>query len=415
MDLMETYALALSLGLGLLVGFQREWAAKELAGIRTFPLVALLGTLTTWLSEVFGGWVLAGGILALASTIWSARQSTSGGPQDPGITTEVAVLVMFAVGAIVARGQFLAAVTVAGTVAVLLQWKKPLHQLVKRAVEADVRSVMQLVLIGLVILPALPNRSFGPFDVLNPFQIWAMVVLIVGISLGAYLVHRLAGAEVGTIAAGVLGGLISSTATTVSYARRSRLNPDRVPATALVLALSSTTVLPRVLVLAGVVAPALFLGLAPPLVAMLIVMMILSLTTYGLTRRKLARVELDHAPSDLRAAVVFGLLYTAVLLGVAAARTWWGETGLDVVAALSGLTDVDAITLSTVQLTKAGHVEIGTGWRLILIGVMANLVFKAGAAILLGHRSLVKWVGGVFGIPLILGFVLLRVWQGGGA
>lgn len=408
---MEIYALALSLGLGLLVGFQREWAAKRLAGIRTFPLIALLGTLTAWLAETFGGWVLGAGLLALAATIWSVRdERESLDPTDTGITTEVAVLVMFAVGAVVAQGESLAAVAVSGAVAVLLHWKKPLHDFVQRVGEDDLRSVMQLVLVGLVILPALPNRSFGPHQVLNPFQIWSMVVLIVGISLGAYVVHRIAGPNKGTVVAGILGGLISSTATTVSYARRTRGAPERVPATALVLTLASTTVLIRILVLSAAVAPSLLARLAPPIVAMLGIMLMLSALTYLLTRRALERVVLDHAPSDLRVAVGFGLLYAAVLLGITVAREWLGKSGLFAVAALSGLTDVDAITLSTVQLVQAGRVDLETGWQVVLVGVMANLVFKAGAAIGLGHPALRKWIFGLFGSALLLGTGLLLLW-----
>jgi uncharacterized membrane protein (DUF4010 family) len=414
-DWNQTYHLALSLGLGLLVGFQREWAAKRLAGIRTFPLVTLLGTLTAQLTTAFGSWLLAAGILALAAIVWSgSRESHSGENPETGITTEVALLVMFVVGAVVARGQAVSAVAVSGAVAVLLHWKRPLHEFVRRIGEDEVRSVMQLVLIGLVILPALPNRSFGPFQVLNPFQIWSMVVLIVSISLGAYLAHRLVGPNLGTIAAGVLGGLISSTATTVSYARRTRDAPRRVPATALVLALSSTVVLPRMLLLAALVAPGVFGVLARPLIAMFAFMAGLCAIVYVLTRDRLPMARLDHAPSDLRAAVGFGLLYAAVLLGVAAARQWLGERGLYAVATLSGLTDVDAITLSIARMLELGRVEPAIGWRLVLTGVMANLAFKGVAACALGHAELRRWVVALFGTALALGTGLLTFWPGDG-
>ena len=414
-DLAETYQLALSLGLGLLVGFQREWAAKRLAGIRTFPLVTLLGTLTAQLATSLGGWVLAAGLLGLAAIIWSGSQESHRGENpETGITTEVALLVMFVVGAIVARGQLIGAVAVSGAVAVLLHWKRPLHDFVRRAGEDEVRSVMQLVLIGLVILPAMPNRSFGPLQVLNPFEIWTMVVLIVGISLGAYLAHRLVGANVGTVVAGLLGGLISSTATTVSYARRTSRAPARVPATALVLALSSTVVLPRVLLLAAIVAPGVVSSIAPPLLAMFASLALLCTVAYGATRGRLAMAKLDHAPSDLRAAVGFGLLYAAVLLGIAAARRWLGERGLYAAATLSGLTDVDAITLSVVQLLKNGRVDPALGWHLVLTGVMANLVFKGCAAVALGHRELRSWVLAIFGSALAVGTALLLLWPGAG-
>lgn len=409
MELTETYHLALSLGLGFLVGFQREWAAKPLAGIRTFPLVALLGTLSAQLAAAFGGWVLAAGFLALAAIVWSGTQRTP----ETGITTEIALLVMFVVGATVAQGQQLAAVAVSGAVAVLLHWKQPLHEFVRRIGEDEARSVMQLVLVGLVILPALPDRSFGPYQVLNPFQIGSMVVLIVGLSLAAYVAQRLVGAKAGAVVAGVLGGLISSTATAVSYARHARSAPSRVPATALVLVLSSAVVLPRVLLLAAIVAPGVVGSLALPLVVMFAAMLGLSALTYYLTRSELASPALDHAPSDLRVAVAFGLLYAAVLLAVAFAQRRLGAAGLYTVATLSGLTDVDAIALSTVQLVRAGRVEIEVGWRMILAGVMANLAFKCAIVLGIGHPRLRRWAAALFGSAILFGGVLLLLWPVG--
>lgn len=413
MELTETYHLALSLGLGLLVGFQREWAAKRLAGIRTFPLVALLGTLAAQLAATLGGWVLAAAFVALAAIIWSgSQQSHAGADPETGITTEIALLVMFVIGATVAQGQHLAAVAVSGAVAVLLHWKRPLHEFVRRVGQDEARSVMQLVLIGLVILPALPDRSFGPYQVLNPFQIGSMVVLIVGLSLVAYVAQRLVGANVGAVVAGILGGLVSSTATAVSYARRTVDAPERVPATALVLVLSSTIVLPRLLLLAAIVAPDVVGSLAPPLVAMFAAMLGLCALTYSLTRSQLASPAHDHAPSDLRAAVGFGLLYAAVLLGVAFARDRLGASGLYAVAALSGLTDVDAIALSTVRLVQTGREEIEVGWRMILAGVMANLAFKCAIVLGIGHARLRGWAAALFGAAIALAAALLLFWPG---
>jgi uncharacterized membrane protein (DUF4010 family) len=239
-----------------------------------------------------------------------------------------------------------------------------------------------------------------------------MVVLIVGISLCAYLAQRFLGVDTGIVAAGALGGLISSTATTVSYARRSRSSPQDVPATALVLALSSTVVLPRVLLLVALVAPGQIVQLAPPLVAMLGVMGVVCVVTYLRTHDALGRARLDHAPSDLRAAVAFGALYSAVLLGIAAARHWLGAGGLYAVATLSGLTDVDAITLSTARMLEAGRIDGAIGWRLILIGVMANMAFKGAAALGLGHPALRGWIAGIFGSALVLGGGLLWCWPG---
>ena len=408
MEWTPIYRVALSIALGFLVGFQREWAEKRLAGIRTFPLVAVFGTLTAQLSVDLGGWVFAGALLALALLLRASERSDAQG----GVTTEVAVVVMFAVGALVALGPISQAVAVAGAVAVLLQWKRPLHDFVGHVAEADVRWVMQLVLIALVILPVLPNRALGPYGVLNPFEIWSMVVLIVGISLLAYVVQRVLGNRAGTVLAGVLGGLVSSTATAVSYARRSGAGPEQVPAATLVIALSSASVLPRVLFVGAVVSPLILAEIALPLLAMLAALALISWVTYLRTRDALTRSDAGHEPSDLRAAIGFGLLYAAVLMATAAANRWLGEAGLYSIAALSGLTDVDAISLSTLRLVRAGAVDPSLGWRLILVGILANLLFKGAVVWLWGHAQLRRRIAAIFGSALGVGLALLRFWPG---
>ena len=189
-------SLLLALALGLLVGLQREWGNNEIAGIRTFPLITVFGALSGVLTDRTGGWIVAAGLLVVgAMLVIGHLAGLRAGTADPGLTTEAAVLVMFAVGAGVFLGLVGPAIVVTGGVAVLLQWKRELHGFVQRIEEAELRAVSRLVLIVLVILPALPNRDFGPFGVLNPFEVWLMVVLIVGISLAAYVAYRLLGSR----------------------------------------------------------------------------------------------------------------------------------------------------------------------------------------------------------------------------
>lgn len=404
--------LAIALGLGLLVGLQREWADKKVAGIRTFPLITMLGALCGLLMQQTGApWTVAAGLVAVALLFWVG----SGGPQPgrpTGVTTEVAGLVMFMVGALVANGMLAVALVTTGSASVLLHWKRPLHALVDRIGQDDLRAIVQLVLIGMVILPILPDRAYGPYDVINPFRIWLMVVLIVGISLAAYAVQKLLGARTGTLLAGVLGGLISSTATTVSYARLTRAGNVAARAAAIVIMSASTVVFGRVLFEVAVVAPSLFGAVAAPLGVMMGFMVIVSAVAFMAARSEIRPPEQDEPPSDLKAAVVFGLLYAGVLVAVAAVKETFGETALYAVAALSGLTDMDAITLSSAQLMNRGDIEIATGWRLILVGSIANLVFKAGAVAVLGAPELLKRIAVLFGISAAGGFVLLAAWPG---
>lgn len=410
--------LAIALALGLLVGLQREWAVDEIAGIRTFALITLLGAVAGLLAETYGGWIVGAGALAVVTLIAVAnvvRSRRDDEPMDAGITTEVAAVLMYGVGALVASGTTTASVVLAGAVAVLLHWKKPLHRWVQRMGRDDVNAVIRMVLIGLVILPVLPNRPFGPYDVLNPFQIWLMVVLIVGLSLAGYVAFVLFGSRSGAVVSGVLGGLISSTATTVSYSRRSAAEPDRSPAAAVVVMLASVVVFGRVMIEMGLVAPSHLAVLAPPIVAMMVVMAgvaaVLVLRAGGAPAHE--RETRDRQPpSDLKAAVVFGALYAAVLFAVALARAHLGEGALYAVAAVSGLTDVDAITLSTSQMVATGGLDPSHGWRLILVGTLSNLVFKAGLVTVLGHRRLRGRILAAFGVSFLAGVGLLVFWPG---
>lgn len=411
---MNTYLqIGIALGLGLLVGLQRQRTESEIAGIRTFPLITVLGLLSGLLALEFGGWVVAAALVALAALLVIGDVATFlRGEIDPGMTTEVAALVMFAVGVLISLERAAIGVVVAGAVLVLLQWKLPLHRLAARMGREDFRAVTRLALVALVILPLLPDRTFGPYGVLNPFQIWLMVVLIVGISLAAYVAYKLLGPRGGSVAAGALGGLISSTAATIGLSRRSG-RPGEAPGSAVAIVIAATIVFARVLFEIAVVAPAILPVLAPPLAVMMLGMGLIAAGLFRLARQEIGAGERDEErepPSTLGAALGFGLLYAAVLFAVAAAREEFGSRGMYVVAGLSGLTDMDAITLSTAQLVGSGEIAAATGWRLILVGGIANLVFKGAAVAALAHRRTRVLVGAAFAGAIVVGVALLWLW-----
>lgn len=408
-ELSLLYSLLIALGLGLLVGLQREWVDKSMGGISTFPLITLAGTLAGAVGAEEGAWVIAAGLLSLAALI-AVRNALRVKDKRLGLTTEIAALCMYLVGAGLAVGYLTESIVVAGVIAILLQWKRPLHEIVRKIDEKELQAIFRLVLVGLVILPILPNKVYGPYQVTNPFEIWLMVVLIVGISLGGYLGYRFFGAGTGTFLAGFFGGLISSTATTVSFARRSRAIPANAPVCAAVIVLSSTIVFARVLVEMAIVYPEILRFAAGPIVIMMLFMVLITAVVY-LAGRKSAQTATDVAePPDLRSAIAFGLMYMLVLIGVAAAREEYGNAGLYIVSALSGLTDMDAITLSTTQLVKAEALDAQLAWRAILVGALANLFFKACAVAILGTRRLLFLVVICFGCALVGGIGLIVFW-----
>ena len=408
-ELLQSFGTAL--GLGLLVGLQREWVQNRVAGIRTFALLSLFGALCGLLGLVYGGWVIAAALIAFVSVVIIGHLAEMKNQEpDSGLTTEMAMLVMFATGIITIHGHRLIAVVIAGSVMVLLQSKKPLHAMVRRIGEDDLREIARLVLLGLVILPALPNREMGYLDVLNPFAIWLMVVLIVGISLAAYLVGKFLGGTKGTALTGVLGGLISSTATTASLARRSRDHGACGISLAAITLIASAIVFVRVIAEVAIAAPAHLQSMLPPLLAMMFWFGLVSIIAHRISEKSGKHVADESPPSELKSAVIFGLLYAVVLLLVAAAREHFGDSGLYIAAAISGLTDMDAITLSTSRLVSTASLDTSTAWRMIIVAGMANMLFKAGLVLVLGARSFIKPVLLGMAISLLGGLALLALW-----
>jgi uncharacterized membrane protein (DUF4010 family) len=405
----ETFSrLAIALGLGLLVGLQRQRTDARLAGFRTFPLVALLGALCGLAAENFGGWIVAGGFAALALIIIGGDLPLLHvAEESPGITTEVAMLLMFTLGAYLMVGSTTVGIVVCGAVAVLLHLKPQMHSLAKRIGDRDFTAIMQFALISLVILPVLPDRVYGPFDILNPFRIWLMVVLIVAISLGGYIVYKLLGDRAGAWSTGLLGGLISSTATTVSLARRSKESAARPESTAFAIMIASAVVFLRLAILIGMTAPRFLSVTAVPLAAMFLVLAGFGWLSYHRRETGRSAIPDQSNPSELKPAILFGSLYAVVLVAVAAANEYFGTRGLYVTAMISGLTDMDAITLSVTHLVAAEGIGPGTGWRLIVIAALANLVFKAATVVFLGDRRLWGFVAVGFGATFAVGMAFL--------
>ena len=251
--------LLLSLGLGLLIGMQRQAANSKTAGIRTFPLITLTGTICGLLAKEFDGWILAAGFIAIASllvigNLFRIKADDTGA----GITTEMAVLLMFGIGAYLVFGDKIVAVVVTGVVTVLLHFKTTLHGWVDKFGQDDLKAIMQFVLISMIILPVLPDTTYDLYESLNPKNIWMMVVLIVGISLVGYFIYKFIGSKAGVLVGGILGGLISSTATTISYSRMARRTEAVNNLAAFVILTASAVSLVRVMIEISIVAPGSF-------------------------------------------------------------------------------------------------------------------------------------------------------------
>jgi len=371
--------IGLSVALGLLIGLQREATGPEFAGLRSFALTALFGTLCGLLAEHFGGWVLVAGLFAITILLvlgnvmqWRGRVDDL----EPSVTNELALLLMFGLGAYIAFGEWELAVVVAGVFVVLLHFKVELHALARRLGGDDLRAIVQFVLITFVVLPVLPDRTFGPYAVFNPFEVWLMVTLIVGISVGGYLLYKAFGGGAGVLLGGVLGGAVSSTATTLAYARRVR-EGLAAPLAAVAIALASAVMLVRVKVEIAVVSPLLLRHALPALGLMLALTLLPVAWLWRRSRRQDATMPPQKNPAELGPAITMAGLYALVLFVLAAAKDSLGRDALFLVSIVAGFTDVDAITLSVSRLASEERVTLDTAWRLIVTAVLANAAFKA--------------------------------------
>ena len=392
-ELAALFPFLTSLALGLLIGLERERSPSSKAGLRTFSLVALAGTLGALLSEKTGApWMLGAGLLIMGGMM-VASYFKDDDHSDPGTTTIAAVVVCYALGALVWFGQEQLAVTLAILTTALLYFKPELRGVSRSLTRLDLVSILQFAVLSFVILPILPDKDYGPFSALNPYQIWWMVVLISGLSLAGYAALRIAGERHGTLLTGLFGGIASSTATTLAFSRHSRDSAHMTGTAALIILLANWVVLIRLSILVAVLQPALL----RPMLTLLGGGALAGLVMLYLYWRKLAEkpatptLEMKN-PTELRAAIGFGMLYAAVLFAAAWLSDLVGSQGVYAVALVSGLTDVDAITLSSLRFFGMGNLQGGQVVTAILLALLANILFKTGLAAGIGGSALARQI-----------------------
>ena len=385
--------LAVALAVGLLIGLERGWERRELpeghraAGFRTFGIIGLLGGLSAQLGEnsgmVFPAVVVAAlGVLA-ALGYW--RESSA--DNDVSLTSAGAMLLTFCLGAFAGRGELAVAASAAVVIALLLSFKPELHGLIRHIERAELLATLRLLLISVVLLPVLPNRGFGPWNAFNPYQIWWMVVLVAGISYIGYFAIKLLGTKRGVFVTGICGGLVSSTAVALDLARLSR-NENEADVLAAGVTVAGAMMFPRILAIVVVAAPLLAERLARPLILACAVSF---LAAVWLVRRdKTADLpgNAQHPepanPLDLNTAVKFGFILAVIMVLARGATARMGDQGLYLLSAVSGLVDVDAISLSAASMMSQGQINIGVAANAVLIAATVNTLLKAALVLLVG-------------------------------
>jgi uncharacterized membrane protein (DUF4010 family) len=385
-------AFATSLGIGLLIGMERERRPDSAAGLRTFALVSMLGCLFALLGEKTGGpWALVTGLFVIAAAMVASNFSSRQEEQYRGFTSEAAIIVTYGLGAAVWYGYQTLAVMLAITTTILLYFKAELRNISKKLTPKDINSMLQFAVLSLVILPILPSDDFGPYKAINPRQVWWMVVLISGLALGGYMALRIVGARHGAAVLGIFGGLASSTATTMMFSRHAAAHPHLVRMSAIVVLIANVMVMIRLGIIAGVVAPKLITPIAIVFACGILPGVAVSL--YGWkTLAAAGELPLPEVknPTELKTAISFGLLYAVVLLAAAWLQDIAGNSGLFIVALVSGLTDADASVLTTLRMFNLERVAGHEAVIAVTLALVANLIFKIGLVISIGGAGLAR-------------------------
>lgn len=408
---------AVSCILGMLIGLEREHSDTEgeaFAGVRTFAIIALLGTLAAALADTYP-WILPAVFLFVGCFLVAGYWISAGRGPRQGMTTEVAAAFVFLLGAAIVSQPRGLVVAIGVGVAVILSAKQSLHALAKRIEREDVVATLKFAFVTFVILPVLPDkgyRPFGaPFDVFNPYKTWMMVILISGIGFAGYVLVKMVGPRKGIGITGALGGLVSSTAVTLTFSRKSKDRPDLSAYFALAVIAASTIMFVRVAVEIAAVNPGLLRRAVIPLAAMTATSLAYCGYLFFRPHGEDTDVPEFSNPVELMSAVKFGALYALIVLLVSAVReTPLGDAGIYLVSVLSGLTDVDAITLSVCDAAKSG-LEADVAVRAITIAVISNTFTKGALAFALGSGALRRHVALAFGLAFVAGVAAL-FWPG---
>ena len=385
--------LALALAIGFVIGLERGWhersekEGQRAAGLRTFSLLGLLGGVFGALSLDGDRILLSAGFattgLALAAFMWRGGQEH----KDLSATSLIAALLAFTLGVLAVLGDSRVAAGAGVVTVAILAHKRALHGWLEHLTWVELRSGLLLAAMTFIALPLLPGRAVDPWGALNPHDLWLMTILIATVSFAGYVAVKIAGPRRGLILAATLGGLFASTAVTLSLARLAKTNKSHVSMLAGGIMASGCVMMLRVLVVTGLINRALAIHLAPILLAaaaaMAVIAYVMVRSDGDVPARKSKGLVLKN-PFDLMEVLRFGALLTAVMLAVVFARQYFGDPGLLGLAALSGLADVDAMTLSVARLNEASSIAANA----ILLTVAVNTIAKCIYAWLIGGARL---------------------------
>jgi len=404
--------LAVALSSGLLIGLERGWEERNtaegfrIAGIRTFALLSILGAMWALLAEELGTILLGFAIVSVAIIVITAHVVSARKTADYGITTVVAAMITFTLGAAAMRGHLNFVATVAILSVLILGIKTTLHKWIQRLERQELYAIFQMLLISVVLLPVLPNRGFGPWQALNPYQIWWMVVLITGISFSGYFAIRILGPNQGFRLVGLFGGLVSSTALTLNFSRIGREHKALHRVLTVGILIAAGTMFPRTLLIVWILFPPLVTGLLVPLGAMMMICFIASGLLWKGDNVSSEPEKYLKNPFEIKTALQFGVLLAAIMLMANGLHVWFGNAGIYLLAGISGMMDIDAVTLSMSSMAREGLItEVAT--RAIVIAAIVNTIVKGMLSATIARGQMARDIVVVLLIAIAIGFASL--------
>jgi len=396
----------IALALGALVGLEREYHrykkhGHDYAGIRTFPLIALFGSLCAYFSELISPWVLLIGILLIGALILIAYFTVSKTThQYMGATSEIAGFIVFFIGALSYYGETTFAAIITIVMTIILYARSMLHKFAKKINDQELADTLKFAVVAFVILPFLPDKGFGPHEIFNPYIIWLMVVFISGISFFGYILMKWVG-EKGIALAGILGGLVSSTAVTSSFAGRSKKQKKIYRPLVLGVVLANCLMFIRILIEVFVLNRELFYQMLIPMLSLALISVIFSYFFWEKSKKIKGKIELS-SPFTLTPALKFGAFFAVILALVKLADVYLSSKGVYLVSLISGFADVDAITVSLSQLGgKSLTMDIARNG--IVIAALTNVAVKGGIAYWFGGKEFGRIVLSLFVTLIIIG------------
>lgn len=409
----------LAIALGALIGAERERFGRErdkllFGGLRSFVFIALLGALSAYLSSIYFDWfvipIFIGLVILVAVSYYCTIFLTKG--ENIGITGELAAVLAFLMGMLAFTDTPIIAVVLTIIITAFLYFKEKLHGFMKKISREEMYSTIVFAIFAFVILPFLPNQTYGPLNVFNPFKIWLMVVFICGLSYVGYILVKIFGSNKGIGLTGLLGGMVSSTAITMSFAERTKKEKDVKIIRLLVFGtlIANAVMFIRVIIEVSVINKSLLPALLPPMVVMGVATLLSSLFLWWSANKSVSKSSdsdvVHKSPLTFGPAIKFGILFGVILFVVKAAQLYFGDTGVLIASVVSGFVDVDAITLSMASVAGT-EVSMKVAVSAITLAVMSNTVVKFIYASLFGSKSFRNKLGVSFLFVVLAGLLTI--------